>query len=564
MKQNESSRSTLLWMGSVAGSSGRLIVLLTVVQMLLGASGVGYAMLLRSLVNAAASGDRAVFIRSVAGFCALVLVQLGLRAASRALEEYIRSTLENRFKRRLFSRILTMDYAAATATHSGEWMNRLTSDTATVSDGMARILPGVSGMAVKLVGAVAAMLWLEPRFLLILLPCGALLLVSATAYRRVMKRLHKRIREADGRLRVFLTERLGSLLIVRAFAQEPQTGRQAEALMDDHKAARMRRNRFSNFCNLGFGFAMNGLYVLGAVFCGWGILKGTVSFGDLTAVLQLISQIQSPFANITGYLPKYYAMLASAERLLEAERFPSVEPTAACPEFSALGLRDISFTYQPPVSEEAAAPEMPLVVSDFTFSLRRGEYVAFTGPSGCGKSTVLRLLMGLYPPDSGERFFVSGGAEHPLTAAQRTLFAYVPQGNQLLSGTIRDIIAFGDPEGMRREEALNRALDIACAAEFVSGLEHGMDTVLGERGAGLSEGQMQRIAIARAVFSERPVLLLDEATSSLDEETEARLLSKLRAMTDKTVIIVTHRPAALRICDRQIDFGSVRTRSTPE
>ena len=561
MKQNESSRSTLLWMGSVAGSSGRLIVLLTVVQMLLGASGVGYAMLLRSLVNAAASGDRAVFIRSVAGFCALVLVQLGLRAASRALEEYIRSTLENRFKQRLFSRILTMDYAAATATHSGEWMNRLTSDTATVSDGMARILPGVSGMAVKLVGAVAAMLWLEPRFLLILLPCGTLLLVSATAYRRVMKRLHKRIREADGRLRVFFTERLGSLLIVRAFAQEPQTGRQAEALMDDHKAARMRRNRFSNLCNLGFGFAMNGLYVLGAVFCGWGILKGTVSFGDLTAVLQLISQIQSPFANITGYLPKYYAMLASAERLLEAERFPSVEPTATCPEFSALGLRNVSFAYQPPVSEEAAAPEMPLVVSDFTFSLRRGEYVAFTGPSGCGKSTVLRLLMGLYPPDSGERFFVSGGAAHPLTAAQRTLFAYVPQGNQLLSGTIREIIAFGDPEGMRREEALNRALDIACAAEFVSGLEHGMDTVLGERGAGLSEGQMQRIAIARAVFSERPVLLLDEATSSLDEETEARLLSKLRAMTDKTVIIVTHRPAALRICDRQIDFGSVRPTS---
>ena len=144
--------------------------------------------------------------------------------------------------------------------------------------------------------------------------------------------------------------------------------------------------------------------------------------------------------------------------------------------------------------------------------------------------------------------------EYPLTAAWRGLFAYVPQGNQLMSGTIREVVAFGDPDAMQQEGRLAQALKIACADEFVMTLEHGVDTRLGERGAGLSEGQMQRISIARAIFSDRPILILDEATSSLDEATEQQLLTNLRQMTDKTVLIITHRPAALKICDRNIDM----------
>lgn len=555
MKQNDNSRSALRWLIHTAGRTKLLILLLTLVQMLRGISSVGYAMLLRELVNAAVSGNRSGFWRAVAGFSALVIVQLALRAVERALDERACATLENRFKRWLFRQLLTRDYAAVTALHSGEWMNRLTTDVSTAANDMAQILPGAAGMAVKLLGAIAALLYLEPGFLLILLPGSAVLLITATAFRRVMKRLHKRIREADGRLRVFLSERLGSLLIVRAFAQENRTAAQADQLMAAHKAARIRRNRFSNLCNIGFGLVMNGLYVLGAAFCGWGILNGTVSFGNLTAVLQLVSQIQNPVANITGYLPKYYSMLASAERLMEVEQFPLEEPAAVCPGFSALGLRNVSFSYPSPAAAEGDLRETPAVLTGLDLELGKGEYVAFTGPSGCGKSTVLKLLMGLYPPDSGECYFRSENAEYPLTSAQRGLFAYVPQGNQLLSGAIREIIAFGDSERMQQEEALRRALVISCADEFVSGLELGLDTVLGERGSGLSEGQMQRIAIARAVFSDRPVLLLDEATSSLDEDTEARLLTNLRAMTDKTVIIVTHRSAVLRICDREIDFG---------
>ena len=183
----------------------------------------------------------------------------------------------------------------------------------------------------------------------------------------------------------------------------------------------------------------------------------------------------------------------------------------------------------------------------------RGRSFIISGPSGVGKSTVLKLLMCLYSLDEGQRYLLTRQGELPLTSGWRGLFSYVPQGNQLMSGTVREVVTFGDPEKMRQEEQIRKALKVACA-EFLDELPAGLDTLLGERGAGLSEGQMQRIAIARAIFSDRPVLLLDEATSALDEETELRLLDNLRSMTDKTVILVTHRPAALEIVDKVIRF----------
>lgn len=207
-----------------------------------------------------------------------------------------------------------------------------------------------------------------------------------------------------------------------------------------------------------------------------------------------------------------------------------------------------------------------VVLQDVSLTVRKGEYVVFTGPSGCGKSTLLKLLMCLYPLDSGQRFLSTKTGNQPLTPAWKSLFAYVPQGNQLLSGSIRSIVAFGDEDRAQDENAIYNALKIACADDFVRRLENGLDTVLGERGAGLSEGQMQRIAIARAVYSNHPILLLDEATSALDEATALRLLNNLRKMTDKTVILVTHRMNQTGFFDAELAFSKdgicVRERKT--
>ena len=557
-------KNTLQWISNVAGKAKLLVGVLVAVQAVLSVSSIAFAFILRRIINMAVQGAFTGFRLAFVLLAGVIAAQIVLGAVSHFLSEYTTTTVENRFKQRLFTTLLTGNYASVTAVHSGEWMNRLTSDTTIIAGGVTQIVPGLIGMLVRLFGALAAILWLEPRFFGVLVPGGAAMLALTYGFRKIMKRLHKNIREADGTLRVFLQERLESLLIVRTFAKEQQTAAQAASLMEKHKDARMKRSNFSNLCNIGFAGAMNGAYLLGIGFCGYGILTGTMSYGNLMAIMQLVGQVQNPFANITGYLPRYYAMLASAERLMEAETFePDSEHQLAeekALEFyrtklTALRLEHASFTYQPPVCAEKEQPPMPVVLKDIDLTIRKGEYIAFTGPSGCSKSTVLKLLMCLYPLDAGSRTLESTCGTQPLTAAWRSLFAYVPQGNQLLSGTIRDIVSFGNTRKAQDDAGILRALRIACAEDFVQKLEKGLDTTLGEHGQGLSEGQMQRIAIARAVFSEHPILMLDEATSALDEATAQQLLKNLRRMTDKTVLMVTHRADQTEFFDRELSFS---------
>lgn len=553
-------KSTLLWLSRAAGKEKLCILLLLAEQILLGGSSVLYAVFLQKLVDEAAAGNGEGLLAAVIRVIVLVGIQLGLRASGRFLDEWCRASLENRFKRRLFSCLLGKAYADTARIHSGEWMNRLTSDTAVAANGLTQILPGAAGMAVKLAGAFCVLWLLEPRFAALLIPGAGLLLVFTGIFRKTLKKLHGQVQEADGALRIFLQERLESQVLVRTFVREEWTEQAAAERMETHKRMRMKRNHISNLCNAGFGAAIHGAYALSAAYCGYGILKGTMSYGTFTAILQMMSQMQAPFAGLTGFLPQYYAMAASAERLREAEGFAGEEKNGKSQEellwfyrreFKKLVFEKVSFTYEPPVKDPAGG--RTVVLEDLQLAVDKGDCAALTGGSGGGKSTFLKLLLCLYPADTGA-IYLLGEEKLPLTAAWRGLFAYVPQRNQLLSGTIREIVAFGDEEGMKKERELKQALRLACAEEFVGKLEKGIDTVLGEHGAGLSEGQLQRIAIARALFSERPILLLDESTSALDEETEERLLMNIKRMTDKTVLIVTHRPKVLSICNKQVIF----------
>ena len=405
-------------------------------------------------------------------------------------------------------------------------------------------------MLVMLLSAVSAVLIMLRAAVWGILPAGLVISLMGYLFRKKLKAMHKDIRETDGKVRVLLSERLSELMIVRSFRRERTAVRQAEEAMAAHLAARMRRNRFANLASFAYGVMMRSLYAGAAVYCGYGILKGTVSYGTFVAVLQLVGQIQTPFSNLSTYIPQYYAMLASAERLMEAEGFRD-----DCPEgqlskgeihrfyendFQALRLENLSFAY--PDRAKSA-----LVLSGVTVAARKGEIVAVMGPSGQGKSTLLKLLLCLYPVTTGREVLLLQGGETSLTGAYRGLFAYVPQGNRIFSGTVRESLTFGD--GNVEDDAVWQALDVA-SADFVRDLPQGLDARLGERGAGLSEGQLQRLAVARAILSGHPILLLDEATSALDEGTEAKLLENLKRMTDRTVLIVTHRPRVRTVSDR--------------
>ena len=554
MKTNSDGKA-LKWLWSVSGHQKWNIFFLTVLHVLIGGSGVLFAFFLRGMINAAVACEGSVFVRYALYLVVLTACQLMVRAGIRFLTEYLKSSLENVFKSRLFSELMIRDYESVSAHHSGDWLNRLTSDTVVIAEGISSIIPNISGMSVQMIGALAMIFYLIPGIGFFVLPVGILLTILTFGFRKVLKRLHGSIQESDGRLRVFLSDRLTNLLVVKSFALERETSNSAEEKMAEHLKARMKRNHFSNICNVGFGIIMRGSYVAGAVICARGILQGTMSYGNLMAVMQLIGQVQAPFADFSSYLPKYYAMLASAERMMEAESFPKDAETKRSTEqiheyykneFAGMGFEHLYFSY----GQEGQ--NNPIVLKDVSFSIDKGEYLAITGDSGCGKSTLLKLLMCLYKPEQGEVYLQGKRERIPCSADWRGLFAYVPQGNQLMSGTIREIVAFSKTDLMEQEERIWDALSIADADGFVRELPEGLDAVLGERGAGLSEGQIQRLAIARAILSGHPILLFDEATSSLDEKTERQVLEKLRNMTDRTVIIVTHRMSILSICQKQM------------
>lgn len=539
----------LKWIFGVSEKLKYQLLLLVLLNSLISVSVVMFAVVLKDTVDAAVTGAKIAFFRYVFLLGVLVFVQIAFKAVIRRMDEYVRADMENRLKCRTYKTILSRKYDSITSFHTGELLNRMTNDVVVVADGFAQIIPGIIAMLVKMLGAAVVLFLLDYRFAVIYSAGGAVLLMFTAMFRKVMKRLHKDVQAADGVVRSHLQENLGSLMVLKTFGVENKSLLASEEYMEKHKQVRMKKNMFSNLCNIGFGLVMNGGYLFGLVWCGCGILFGNITLGTLSAVLQLVDQLQQPFANITGYLPKFYGMLSSAERLMELEALDEEiiedkKDKVFCYEFyrsmERLVCDKIDFAY-----------EGNQVFKNAEFTIDKGEFVAVMGSSGAGKSTLLKLLLAMYMPDSGQLYFEGAGNQYPVTDSYRGMFAYVPQGNFLMSGTIRDAIVFLDDNGSNIDiERVYNAAHIACVDTFAEKLEKGYDTVIGERGLGISEGQAQRIAIARALYTDAPVLLFDEATSALDESTEKQVLKNIRELTDKTLIIVTHRKAVLELCDR--------------
>lgn len=537
------------WIFGVSGKLKLGVLLLVLLNSAISISAVAFALVLREAIDGAVSGNKMVFLKFVIILGLIMVGQIAARGVIRFLDEYVRSGMENVIKTRLYETILSRKYSAITAYHTGELLNRITNDAVVVADGFVQIIPGIIAMLVKLAGAAAVLFVLDYRFSVIFFAGGGLVLIFTTLFRRVMKKLHKDVQAADGVLRSYLSENLGSLMVLKTFGAERKSIDTSKQYMDKHRFMRMKRNRFSNICNVGFGLVMNGGYIFGLCWCSFGILHGSITYGTLSAVLQLVDQLWAPLANMTGYLPKFYGMLSSAERCMELETLEEehVESQFSrdyCRELykdmTAIECKNITFRY-----------EDDIILENADISIGKGELITIMGNSGAGKSTLLKLLLAIYEPEKGTLEIKTEKESYALTEKYRKMFAYVPQGNFLMSGNVTSAIASLDDTSADVDmDKVKAVTHIACADTFVEKLEHGYDTLIGERGMGISEGQAQRLAIARALYTDAPVLLLDEATSALDEQIEKKVLKNIRELTDKTVIIVSHRKAVLEVCDR--------------
>lgn len=547
MKQNAARK----WIGQTAKPQLPFLVLLILGNALSSVCAVSVALFSKRIVDAAQNADLPALYRAGTVLLCVVLLQIALRIFDNSLSVRVSGKLEMACKRRLFSAILQKEYSAVTAYHSGELMTRLTSDITVVSDNATVLLPTATAMVTRLVFAFAVIVSLDLRFALLLLAAGVLLFVCTRAFRGKIKQLHKSVQASDGRLRAFLQEALESLLAVQVFGVQEKVAREADVRQTENFDAKIRRNRWSIAANAGFLAVFSFGTLVTLLWCGWRLAAGAITFGTLTALLQLVNQVQAPLTNLSGLMPKYYSMLSSAERLLEIETLPeeaqAQTDTAPACNFESARFRGVSFAYG-----------QNEVFTDADFEIRKNDFVVISGISGIGKSTLFKLLLGVLTPDGGEITVTADGRTYPADKNTRGFFAYVPQGNLLFSGTVRDNIRF-IKENATDEEVL-RAAEIACADTFIDELPAGLDTLLGEGGSGLSEGQMQRIAVARAILTDAPVLLLDEATSALDEETEARLLSNIRALENKTCLIISHKKAAYAVCTRELTVkdGTVR------
>lgn len=543
MKVKNGDKAALKWVYAKSKKQHIRLIILIIGNALYASMSVLFALMCRGIIDGATDGMRDRIISSVIGLLLVIGAMLILRLFCNSLNERIRAELENDMRQSIFSNLLKKDFSATTAYHSGELLNRMFSDVNIVTDGVVGIFPPLVNMLTRLVGAAAVLLLLDPWFTLIFICAGALLFAISLLLRKRIKHLHKDVQEKQGTVRSFLQESTENLLAVKSFGVQDKMLARSQQNHDVHFRARMKRRAVTILANAGFGFVFQMGYLYAIAWGAFKILDNAMSFGTLTAILQLVNQIQQPFAELSSLMPRFYGMTASAERIMELEQLPdepAAEKTLSYEDLSEIKLEGMDFSYK-----------NNHVLKNVNISIKKGELVSLTGISGGGKSTLFLLLLGAYSPQNGSiRFVCENGEEFRTGGETRPLLAYVPQGNILFSGTVRENIAFLNDNAT--EQDIIRAAESACAMEFISALPDGMDTKIGENGFGVSEGQAQRIAVARAILGGAPIMLLDEATSALDEDSEARLLQNIAALKDRTVLIVTHRRAALEICSRHI------------
>lgn len=499
----------------------------------------GVTLVTKELVDAAVSSRSDGLWRYGIFLLALILAEVGMGFVTSILRTRASAKLQHHLQGLLVREILTKEYMSLKGYHSGELVNRVFSDAGVIRNGVLGILPGLISMMVSFIGSAAILIALDWRFVLLLACAGVIGTVIVMLFRRPMKERHKRMHQAEDKLHAVIQESFENIRLIKASISENRVLRQVNSRQETMEKEQIRQGKFSAVMNNSMGM----MFSFSWLFCMlWGsaaIFRGEMTYGSLAAMIQLIGRVQGPIASAVSIATEVYGVIASTERLMELTELPSETTGETMKDFDEIKIDHVTFRYDDGTDD---------VLRNISCRIQKGEFVALTGTSGGGKTSLFQLLLGIYSPNAGQVAFRKGTSETTACRETRALFAYVPQGNTLFSGTLRENLTMFTDEASERQ--IQEALRVACLEDLAADI--GLDAELGERGGGISEGQAQRVAVARALLTGAPILLLDESTSALDEETEARMLQNISAMRDKTCLIVTHRRAALSICDYRL------------
>jgi len=534
---------TLKWIYNCSKKYLPSVALVTFFSSIIALSGILLTFVSRSVIDIATGEMTGNFKLYVFFLFGLVILQVGLNSFDVVLKAYSNGKLTIAVRNHLFSRVTKRKYQELSNYHSGDILNRFTSDVDVMVSGILNILPSVASMLTKIIGGMWALIVLEPKIAVIVVGLGLIVPALGRIVNRKFKELHKKCQESEGVSRSFMQECFENMVVVKTFESEAPITKKLNQFFKVNFKLKLKRSVISMLTHMGmYSFFTFGYYLVLL----WGatqISKDILTYGVLMQLLQLFNQLRAPLQNISGIIPQYYSVIASAERLMELEDgdtdLEAVDADTLVDikkNFKTIEVKDITFGYKDEI-----------ILKNCSFSAKRGEITAITGESGSGKSTVFKLLLGLYETHSG---VMTIDNDRVIDTSLRGLFAYVPQGNLLLSGTIRENITLCN-ESIKDEDII-KAAKAAEIYDIIEGMPKGFETMLSERGAGLSEGQIQRISLARALLTDAPILLLDEATSALDEATETRVLNNIREFSDKTILFVTHRNTSLKVCDKII------------
>ena len=552
------------WMANYAKPAIPFLIFSIIVNVIFSLIGIYNVTVSKSLIDSAISGDSKQTIYWLIIMLVITLISMLSSPVTSFMSTHSSTKLTQNIQRKIYQHLQCSDWLEQSKFHSVSLLTRVTSDVSNISSAILGTIPSLVSLTVTLVGSFYTLINWAPSIAFVAVFIGPFLILVSRYFSGKLKSLYKEAQEEDVKYRSFMQESIQNIMIVKTFCMEKINMHKLLEIQDNKYKIAMRNTKLSAMTSMSMSFCSSLAYF--SIFT-WGVLniaKGVTTYGTFTGMLQLYNKVQAPFSSLASMIPGLISTIAAAERLMEIEAIP-VEKMADENELNDITNKSLDEIAVDNITNfESTLFNTPDIIFDNVYfaykdnnyilnkinlTIDSGETIAFVGPSGEGKTTMIRLILSLINPTEGNLFISENDLIKDMNRNFRNLISYVPQGNTLFSGTIRSNLLYGKPDAT--DDEIKEALTNACAIDFVNELEDGLDTMIGEKGVGISEGQAQRIAIARAFLRVRPILILDEATSSLDPETEVKVLKSVKSLSSNpTCIIITHRPSALNICNR--------------